>query len=68
MHASYGGEQEARSKRWGSMDSPSIPKVDMEQLGDNTDYEEAHLPIHEFIDAIPGGVYDHEVEEGFFLH
>jgi hypothetical protein len=25
----------------------------MEQLGDNTDYEEAHLPIHELIDAIP---------------
>ena len=35
------------------MDSPSIPKVDMEQLGDNTDYEEAHLPIHELVDAIP---------------
>jgi hypothetical protein len=53
VHASYDGEQHERSKRWGSMDSPSIPKVDMEQLGDNTDYEEAHLPIHELIDAIP---------------
>ena len=52
VHDSHDGAQQERSKRWGGIDAPCIPKVDMELLGGNTDYEEAHLPIEALIDAI----------------